>query len=108
LQVLAYGLAGFGYIITATFLPVIARQALPNSVWPDFFWRCSVCVWRSAPFGATRFPVHYDQRKLLAASYLTQACGVLISAVFPNEVRICSEQHLARFAIYRNHAVCHA
>ena len=33
-----YGLAGFGYIITATFLPVIARQALPGSPWPDFFW----------------------------------------------------------------------
>lgn len=85
LQVLAYGLAGFGYIITATFLPVIARQALPNSVWPDFFWPLfGLCVALGA-FGATRFPVHCDQRKLLAASYLTQACGVLISAVFPNE-----------------------
>lgn len=29
--VLAYGLAGFGYIISATFLPVMARQALPGS-----------------------------------------------------------------------------
>jgi MFS family permease len=35
---LAYGLAGFGYIITATFLPVIARQAMPGSVWADLFW----------------------------------------------------------------------
>ena len=35
---LAYGLAGFGYIVTATFLPVIARQALPGSVWLDLFW----------------------------------------------------------------------
>ena len=33
-----YGVAGFGYIITATFLPVIARQALPGSPWPDLFW----------------------------------------------------------------------
>ena len=35
---LAYGLAGFGYIITATFLPVIAREAMPGSPWLDFFW----------------------------------------------------------------------
>lgn len=35
---LAYGLAGFGYIITATFLPVIARAALPGSPWLDLFW----------------------------------------------------------------------
>ena len=37
-----YGLAGFGYIITATFLPVIARQALPGSSWPDFFFQYAV------------------------------------------------------------------
>ena len=35
---LAYGLAGFGYIVTATFLPVIARAALPGSAWLDLFW----------------------------------------------------------------------
>ena len=31
-------LAGFGYIVTATFLPVIAREALPGSPWLDLFW----------------------------------------------------------------------
>ena len=35
LLTIAYGLAGIGYIITATFLPVIARQALPGSHWLD-------------------------------------------------------------------------
>ena len=85
LQILAYGLSGFGYIITATFLPVIAREALPNSAWPDFFWPLfGLCVALGA-FGATRFPVQWDQRKLLAGSYLTQACGVTLSVVLPTE-----------------------
>ena len=38
LLAIAYGVAGFGYIVTATFLPVIARQALPGSIWLDLFW----------------------------------------------------------------------
>jgi len=85
-QVLAYGMAGFGYIITATFLPVIARQALPpGSAWPDFFWPLfGLCVALGA-LGATRIPVHVDQRLLLAISYVMQATGVLGSAIFPNE-----------------------
>jgi len=84
-QVLAYGLAGFGYIITATFLPVIARQALPGSFWPDFFWPLfGLCVALGA-LGATRIPVHADQRLLLAISYVMQAVGVIISAILPNE-----------------------
>ena len=35
---LASGLAGFGYIITATFLPVITRERLRGSLWLDLFW----------------------------------------------------------------------
>lgn len=40
----AFGLAGFGYVITATFLPVIARQAMPGSMWVDLFWPIFVSV----------------------------------------------------------------
>jgi hypothetical protein len=39
---------GFGYIVTATFLPVIARQALPGSVWLDLFWPLFGGAWPSA------------------------------------------------------------
>ena len=63
----AYGLAGFGYIVTATFLPVIARAALPASPWLDLFWpifgagvivgallatrvrSAAICAWCSPP-----------------------------------------------------------
>ncbi|MDN4587993.1 MFS transporter [Xenophilus aerolatus] len=81
--VLLYGLAGFGYIITATFLPVIARQALPGSPWPDLFWPLfGLAVIPGALIGA-RAPTHWDNRLLLAAAYALQALGVLLSVAWP-------------------------
>jgi len=81
--VLLYGLAGFGYIITATFLPVIARQALPGSAWPDLFWPLfGLAVIAGALIGA-RAPLHWDNRLLLAAAYVLQALGVLLSIIWP-------------------------
>lgn len=78
-----YGLAGFGYIITATFLPVIARQALPGSPWPDFFWPLfGLAIVPGALIGA-RAPVHWDNRLLLAVAYALQALGVVLSVAWP-------------------------
>ena len=78
-----YGLAGFGYIITATFLPVIARQALPGSPWPDFFWPLfGLAIVPGALIGA-RAPLHWDNRLLLAAAYALQAVGVVLSVAWP-------------------------
>ncbi|MGJ7615455.1 MULTISPECIES: YbfB/YjiJ family MFS transporter [unclassified Variovorax] len=78
-----YGLAGFGYIITATFLPVIARQALPGSSWPDFFWPLfGLAIIPGALIGA-RAPSHWDNRLLLAGAYALQALGVVLSVAWP-------------------------
>jgi predicted MFS family arabinose efflux permease len=78
-----YGLAGFGYIITATFLPVIARQALPDSPWPDLFWPLfGLAIIPGALIGA-RAPTHWDNRLLLAVAYALQALGVVLSVAWP-------------------------
>lgn len=78
-----YGLAGFGYIITATFLPVIAHQALPGSSWPDFFWPLfGLAVVPGALIGA-RAPTHWDNRLLLAVGYTLQALGAVLSVTWP-------------------------
>ena len=84
LFVLAYGLAGFGYIITATFLPVIARQALPGSVWLDLFWPLFGLGVALGALLTLRLPMHWDRRHLLMGCYGMQALGVLMSVALPS------------------------
>ena len=81
---LAYGLAGFGYIVTATFLPVIARQALPGSVWLDLFWPLLGIAVAAGALLTLRLPTHWDRRHLLIGCYVMQALGVLMGAWLPS------------------------
>ncbi|MBL0149355.1 MAG: YbfB/YjiJ family MFS transporter [Ideonella sp.] len=74
---LAYGLAGFGYIITATFLPVIARSALPGSAWLDLFWPIVGLGVVAGALMSTRVKVSGDLRRALAVAYVLQAAGVM-------------------------------
>ncbi|SAK68874.1 MFS transporter [Caballeronia catudaia] len=78
-----YSLAGFGYIITATFLPVIARQALPGSPWPDLFWPAFGLALIAGALVAARLPLSWDNRLLSAACYVIQALGICLGIVFP-------------------------
>ena len=80
---LAYGLAGFGYIITATFLPVIARAALPGSTWLDLFWPIFGGGVVAGAVLSTRIDAARDKRLVLAGCYLIQAIGVSVSVWLP-------------------------
>lgn len=83
--VVLYGAPGFGYIITATFLPVIARAALPaGSPWPDLFWPMFGAALIVGAIAAARLPGHWDNRLLLAAGCATQALGIVAGIVWPN------------------------
>lgn len=78
-----YPLAGFGYIITATFLPIIARQSMPDSTWADLFWPLfGLATIPGALIGA-RAPTHWDNRLLLAGAYALQAAGIVLTVVWP-------------------------
>jgi hypothetical protein len=81
---LAYGIAGFGYIITATFLPVIAREALPGSAWIQVFWPVFGLGVMLGAVLATRVPSTADMRLWLGGCYLVQAVGVLASVATPS------------------------
>ncbi len=83
--VMLYGAPGFGYIITATFLPVIARAALPAaSPWPDLFWPMFGAALIVGAITAARLPGHWDNRLLLAAGCATQALGIATGIAWPN------------------------
>jgi len=81
--VVFYGMPGFGYIITATFLPVIARHALPASNWPDLFWPMFGAALIPGSVFAARLPMRWDNRLLLAACYVVQAIGIGLGIVMP-------------------------
>ncbi len=77
LLAVAYGMAGFGYIITATFLPVIARQALPGSPWLDLFWPIFGTGVMAGAVIASRLRGG-DRRLRLVVCYLLQAAGIVV------------------------------
>ena len=86
LLVLGYGLAGFGYIISATFLPVIARTALPGSLWLDLFWPIFGLGVVLGALLSTRLPMSLDRRGLLMGAYLLQASGIAVGLWSPSVV----------------------
>jgi MFS family permease len=81
---IAYGLAGFGYIISATYLPVIARQALTDSIWVDLFWPIFGMAVIIGALITTRLPSSWDRRILLIACYITQGLGIQIGMWYPS------------------------
>ena len=80
----AYGIAGFGYIVTATFLPVIARAALPGSAWLDMFWPIFGFGVFCGALIASRLRVSGDLRLLLAGAYVIQAAGIAVGVWSPS------------------------
>ena len=80
---IAYGLDGLGYIVTATFLPVIARQVMPGSAWLDLFWPLFGVAVVAGALISTRISLKGDLRYLLAGSYLMQAIGVIMTVWLP-------------------------
>ncbi|SEJ52663.1 YbfB/YjiJ family MFS transporter [Paraburkholderia diazotrophica] len=82
--IVLYGVPGFGYIITATFLPVIARAALPaGSPWPDLFWPMFGGALVVGALAGARLPGHWDNRTLLAGCYVLQALGIVSGIASP-------------------------
>lgn len=81
--VVIYGLAGFGYIVTATYQPLLVKAALPDVD--------AAQVWAVFGLGAAPscFPWHRIHQRLgtrwsLIANLTTQALGVALPVISPS------------------------
>lgn len=81
----AYGIAGFGYIVTATFLPVIAREAIAGSPLIDLFWPIFGGGIVCGALLSSRVGTAIDRRHLLAGAYVLQAAGIGLGVAWPTE-----------------------
>ncbi|GIZ50040.1 YbfB/YjiJ family MFS transporter [Noviherbaspirillum aridicola] len=81
--VLCYGIFGFGYIIPATFLPVMARTALQGS--PLFGWSWPVFGLAAAlsTLCVAALVARFGNRRLWRWSHLVMAAGVVLPALSP-------------------------
>ena len=83
--IVCYGLAGFGYIITATYLPMLVKDSLgdvnPAHVWAVFGLGAapSCYLWH-------RFHLRYGTRAALRANLVAQAFGVVLPVLLPNAI----------------------
>ncbi|KAF1041271.1 MAG: hypothetical protein GAK35_03425 [Herbaspirillum frisingense] len=81
--ILVYGLAGYGYIITATFLPLLMKNSLgavdPIQVWAAFGLGAipSCLCWN-------RLHLAQGANRAMAANLFLQAVGVILPVLAPN------------------------
>jgi MFS family permease len=81
--VLCYGVFGFGYIIPATFLPVMAKEIVPDPrlfgwAWPAFGAAAAVST-----LFAARLSARFSHRSVWIGGHLVMALGVVVPLIVP-------------------------
>ncbi len=76
--VLCFGASGFGYIIPATFLPVMARQLIPDPLVFGWSWPIFGVAAALAPLVAAKWARLLGDRRLWIFSHLVMAFGVAL------------------------------
>lgn len=81
--IFCYGIAGFGYIIPATFLPLVAKQAVEAPVLTTLFWPLFGLAAMVMGVLLLRLPDVAGNRPMLATCLISQAAGNLVLALVP-------------------------
>jgi MFS family permease len=80
-MVLCYGAYGFGYIIPATFLPVMAKQVVADPLLFGWAWPAFGAAAVVSTLLAQR--MRRSHRRVWAASHLVMAAGVVVPLIVP-------------------------
>ena len=76
-----YGLFGFGYIVPATFLPLIARDALSDPRYYVWFWPVCGAAAALSTLLSVALARRMSDGSLLRACYVAEAIGVALPAL---------------------------
>jgi predicted MFS family arabinose efflux permease len=86
--VLCYGAFGFGYIIPATFLPVMARQVIVDPIVFGWSWPLFGAAAMGSTLAVAALRSRLSNRRLWVASHLVMALGVVLPVVWSGIVAI--------------------
>jgi Na+/melibiose symporter-like transporter len=79
--VLCFGASGLGYIVPATFLPVMARQHIPNPLVFGWAWPLFGAAAALSPLLAARWALRGGNRRVWILSHLVMALGVALPVI---------------------------
>jgi len=81
--VVCYGIYGYGYIIPATFLPVMAREAIADQSLFGWAWPVFGAAAVASTLAAARLARFMSHRSIWAACHLLMALGVAVPLLLP-------------------------
>jgi MFS family permease len=82
--VICYGVMGFGYILPATFLPVLARSVVDDPRWFGLAWPVFGLTAVLSIVVAARLMQRASRLRIWAASHLLMGIGVLLPSLWRN------------------------
>ena len=86
--VCCYGVFGFGYIIPATFLPVMAKNALHGSAAFGWTWPLFGLAAAGSTLAVATLKRHMSNRRLWLIGHWTMAAGILLPVFSPQLLSI--------------------
>ncbi|WP_419904972.1 YbfB/YjiJ family MFS transporter [Kiloniella sp.] len=86
--VIAYGAMGMGYIIPATYLPMMAREIINSPMIFGWIWPIFGAATFMSILLSVKVQKRYSNRQLWAASQLIMATGLFLPVVYPHIITI--------------------